>query len=164
MAPLHLKEGYTLWRKSQGSVQKLAGWQVHVQLCLREIHWSISVKGTAHHFSQPKWYTGTQERQCILVRVSTEWNMNLWIKELTHFETSLSACRDFSRRANMRIWKTSRKKKGSITLIKTDTCTVLALCIKSSSQRRGSYQFCDHDWPKRCKVLGWNPQQENTKH
>lgn len=28
----------------------------------------------------------------------------------------------------------------------------------------GSYQLCDHDWPKRCEVLRWNPQQENTKH
>lgn len=36
--------------------------------------------------------------------------------------------------------------------------------MKQSYQRMWSYQFCDHDWPKRGQVLGWNPQQENTKH
>lgn len=48
---LHLKERDPLWRESQGGVQKLAGWQVHVQICLREIHRSSSVQGSAHHFS-----------------------------------------------------------------------------------------------------------------
>lgn len=154
---LHLKERQLLWRKSQGGVQKLAGWQVHVQLCLREIHRSIFFLGSAHHFSQSRRYTRTRDEEVFWGSIKRVW-IKCECKNKTHFETSLSACRDFSSRENMRIWKTL----GSI--IKVDTRTALALCIKKGSHRMGSYQFCDHDWPKRCQVLGRNPQQENTKH
>lgn len=49
---LHLKDRDLLWRNSQGGVQELASRQVHVQLWLREVHWSISLLGAAHHFRQ----------------------------------------------------------------------------------------------------------------
>lgn len=48
---LHLEQRNLLCRKSQGGVQKLAGWQVHVQVCLSKVHWSTSVKSSTHHFS-----------------------------------------------------------------------------------------------------------------
>lgn len=48
---LHLKQRNLLCRERQGGVQKLAGWQVHVQVCLSKVHWCTSVKSSAHCFS-----------------------------------------------------------------------------------------------------------------
>lgn len=96
-----MKERHLLWGNSQGGVQELASRQVHVQVGLREIHWSVSLLGSAHHFSQPEpcMNQGGQETQLFLKerRRGFSW------QHATYFETSLSASKVFSRRVKMRI-------------------------------------------------------------
>lgn len=106
----------------------------------------------------------TQEKNVFWKSIHRVLINRTWIKSVTYFEMSLSACNVFSRRANMRIWKKKQAIKVFMKIVKRESCWVFALCMKPGSHRMGTYQLCDHDWPKRCEVLGWNPQQENTKH